>query len=103
MLVVILPFLSGCCKKPQCPPCPQPVSVQVCHLPSGPSIPVPERTEVDCPADYVCYDTTNAAKLAGRDSILKQWIREVKARCAPPDGGVDGTKVRPDAEVAPQE
>lgn len=60
-------------------------------LPPGPGLlPVPQGTEKDCPVHLVCFTIENAAKIAGRDSILKQWVREAKARCKPvppPDAG----------------
>jgi hypothetical protein len=76
--------ISGCCKKQQCKPrTPLPPLEEIARyeLPPGPGpLPVPERTVEQCPDAFVCYTIENAAKLAGRDQILKQWIRETKAR-----------------------
>lgn len=94
-------LLAGCCKSPECVPKARLLPVaQGCTLPPGPGpLPVPKRVEENCP-HTACYDTENAAKLAGRDSILKQWIRETKARCA--DAGVpDGPRSSGDAQVRP--
>jgi hypothetical protein len=45
-----------------------------------------------CPAEFICFTISNAAKIAGRDNILKTWIREAKARCSNPlDAGPDAT------------
>lgn len=81
LLLVCALTAPGCCKKPQCPLRDPPVVVGRCALPPGPGpLPVPERAQ-DCPDKRVCFTIENAAKLAGRDNLLKQWIRETKSRC----------------------
>lgn len=97
ILILLVVFLTqgGCCswcKVEQ--PKPQMIEVPVaCNLPTGPlSLPIPKQA-MNCPEKFVCFDTINAARIADRDSILKQWIREAKARCGKKaDAGIENTK-----------
>lgn len=85
---------SGCCwmSKRSCfPACPPPpvVEVQKCRLPGSVVLPPVKRdTSSSCPQSLVCYDSENSAKIAERESKLKDWVKEAKIRCGSPDAGV---------------
>ena len=83
-LAVLVFAFSGCCHAPVCPP-PYPVIVnKACPLP--PAVDLPAATPLTkCGAgEFVCFDAANAKNIAVREMRMKQWIREVRAVCAPP-------------------
>ncbi len=106
-------FVPGCCwlaKRDCFPPCPPPrhTVVQVertCELPPKITLEAFKRTEQGCPAELACYDRDNTAKIAKRLADMKDWILEVRRRCAPapssqptsrPTGGsTGGSTIRP--------
>lgn len=53
-----------------------------CELPPKPVLPTPESHR---PGDrkLICFTPEEANKLRQRDAVLKQWVREVLARCGP--------------------
>lgn len=100
VLLTVISF-SGCCwmsKRscfPACPPLPV-VEVQKCRLPGPVTLPPVKRDTSSCPQSLVCYDSENAAKIAERESKLKDWVKEAKIRCGSPsnDAGVGGPDAR---------
>lgn len=80
--LVLALFIASCCTP--CKPLPA-VLVPVtkpCALP--PAIELPEVTpSANCPAEFYCLDTENTKRLALREQRMQNWIREVRAACAP--------------------
>lgn len=92
LLVAWCLLLTGCCwmaKRdcfPACPPIPPARVVKVempCQLPPKTKLPAVTRQVADCPADWACYNTENAAKLAQRMATMRDWILETRRRCEP--------------------
>ena len=94
LIAVVLTIVPVCAMFCACreasPPLqwPHPPAVSACELPPTPVLPAVSRTEDNCPDNLVCFDLENAAKIAVREQRMKDWIREVKARCGPRDAGV---------------
>ena len=63
------------------PPVPPVIVERRCELPPKPVLPTPKAHR---PGDgsLTCFTPEEANKLRERDAKLKQWIREVLARCA---------------------
>lgn len=88
-LIITTVLLGGCCwtaKRTCFPPCPPPVTKVVkversCELPPILKLPPVQRTTINCPLGYSCFDNWNTGKLAQRDASMKDWIREARARC----------------------
>lgn len=89
-LLVLFLHLAGCptagMSCPETPPAPR-----TCSLPPLPRLPPVVDTMTGCPDKMVCFDIENAAKIAARESSLKQWVKEVVVRCGGVrlDAGVD--------------
>lgn len=50
-----------------------------CTLPPKPELPTPQAHRN---GDLICFTPEEANKLRERDAKLKQWVREVLARCS---------------------
>jgi len=76
-------FTSGCCHTPPPRYIEVPVTVtKTCNLP--PPLQLAKIVQATgCPDRLTCFDVENTARLADRESRMKQWIREAKAACAP--------------------
>jgi len=88
ILLIAVLTIGGCCwmSKRSCfPPCPPAEIVKIekpCTLP--PKLKLPAADRVPCPEqlkDGSCYDAENAAKLAQRLSMMRDWIKAVRSRC----------------------
>ena len=88
-LLIVVFTIADCCKTPPSE-YPSPPVITTCELPPPITVPGVYRTKQGCPLNLVCYDMDNAARLAERDSRMKQWIREARARCEvkPADAGI---------------
>lgn len=94
--IVVACLALTCCGRLAARWCPRPepqapvVLEGSCSLPGPLSLPQAAPQVKGCPEKLICFDVPNAAALAQRESVMKQWIREARARCqpAPPaDGG----------------
>jgi len=86
LLAVFALALAGCPCPPELPP--RVVTVpRDCPLPPIPSLPTVQTVDGGDPK-LLCYDVQRAVLLAQRDSLMRQWIKEVVARCGG-QGAVD--------------
>ena len=87
LLVILALVVPGCCwtaKRSCFPPCPPPTVVKVerpCELPPALELPLVERSPCGEPGLVACYDAANAGNVARRETSMKDWIREARARC----------------------
>ena len=85
-------FVGACCwmaKRDCFPPCPPATVTKIevpCKLPPKLLLEAVKRQAEGCPEKMVCYDIPNAGLIAKNVAALKDWIREVRARC---EKGVD--------------
>lgn len=97
LIILLVVQLSGCCwmSKRSCfPECsrPEPPKVvtveRTCNLPPKIKLPRVVQTPCELPSgrELVCYDMKNAALLAKREADMKEWIRDVRARCGSQSG-----------------
>ena len=66
------------------PPTAPVVIEQTCKLPPKPVLPTPQSVTVPAAPDgglLICFEAAEANALRQRDAVLKQWVREVLARC----------------------
>lgn len=80
MLVALAAVCSACANCPKCEP--EIVRVEAdCKLPPPITL-IPFGTEASgCPDEWVCFDGTNATRLALHIAELRQWVMETRARC----------------------
>ena len=83
--------LAGCCGT-----CPKPPTTVVaverpCQLPPPIQLAAVPRDKT-CPADRVCFTIPAAGQLAKNLANLKDWIREVRARCGPKPASAPASK-----------
>lgn len=88
LLAIVLD--CACCPAPVTGP---PVIVENrCELPPKPVLPTAKAHRPN-DGDLICFTPEEANKLRERDAKLKQWVREVLARCSTEaqtdDAGVD--------------
>lgn len=80
---LLLGWNCACCDKPPVtgPPVPPVIVEKRCVLPPKPLLPTPKAHR---PGDggLIAFTPEEALKLHERDAKLKQWIREVLARCS---------------------
>lgn len=82
LLAVMLVVGVDCaCRKPNPVTGPPVIIEKRCKLPPKPTLPEPQSHR---PTDggLHCFTSEEANKLRHRDAVLKQWIREVLARCS---------------------
>lgn len=91
LLIAAALLTSGCCwfSKRDCyPACPDMRTVvtveRPCQLPPALQLEGVTRMTTGCPEKAVCFNISNAGKLAKNLAELKDWIREVRRRCTPP-------------------
>lgn len=80
-IVITHIVLASCRPEPITGPPRAPVVVENrCALPPKPELPLPKSHR---PGDggLICFTPEEANKLRERDAKLKQWVREVRARC----------------------
>jgi hypothetical protein len=81
-ILLVLSLDCACCDKPPItgPPRPPVIVESRCELPPKPELPRPQAHR---PGDggIIAFTPEEANKLRERDAKLKQWIREVLARC----------------------
>jgi len=85
-VLILLVNVPGCCwlaKRSCFPACPAPTVVTLekpCALP--PPLHLDLVKTVPCAGPSVaCFDAENAGLLAKRESSMKDWIKEARARC----------------------
>lgn len=75
-------LVGACCK--DCPPpkvVPPAVVEAPCELPPLPKLPT-AKSVTACAPKLICYDMEGAVSIVERDSMLRQWVKEVHARCS---------------------
>lgn len=73
-------YVSSCARCPKPPVIPPTVVEKTCDLPPVPVLPV-AQTVSGCDPKLFCYDAEGALAVVERDGKLRQWVREVVARC----------------------
>lgn len=82
LFVVLLVVCVDCaCSKPNPVTGPPVIVENRCELPPKPALPTPKAHRPD-DGDLICFTPGEANKLRERDAKLKQWVREVLARCS---------------------
>jgi len=82
-VLLVVGIDCACCTKPMAGPQVPPVIVESrCELPPKPVLPTPRAHRPPEHDGLICYTPEEANKLRERDAKLKQWIREVLARCS---------------------
>lgn len=85
--ILLVIGLDCACSQPAVhtgPPVPVVVE-QTCRLPPVPQLPTATAAIISLDGGsggrYICFEPEQANRLRARDAKLKQWIREVVARC----------------------
>lgn len=74
-------YISSCCSSCPKPPVGPPTVVEKpCELPPVPVLPV-AQTVSGCDPKLFCYNAEGAMAIVERDGKLRQWVKEVVARC----------------------